>query len=268
MTALTDVVESRDTLILDIDEDYFGVELPVIGVNATAGHYERVAELTTAVGHVVCNLRTPVDEALVNRMLSHVVKNLLETCAPQRKDASGSCSLRDAIRAVKWARIPPRFSCKDGDDGQADYSKGAWLKFAEALRKLRVVDLRRVLEMGWCTRDPIGVFGRTTVRVCLGMNTLYENDVILHTPTSREIRERAARLAEILKVVHSIRPPSLVTLCRSSRDGYTPRRMVSEIESAILNAFTEVSSRYAVHYNEYLWGGKIGWSNRHKVPSH
>jgi len=58
--------------------------------------------------------------------------------------------------------------------------------------------------------------------------------------------------------------PLLVTVCRSVRDGYTPRSLAAHIETGILSALRRQrrSGTMTVIYDNDLLAGRGGWDNR------
>ena len=247
----------KQSLILDIDEDYFGVELPGGVLNSTGADFRALMEMSQTSAALVCNVINLKDEKLVNFMFRGVVSELLRFCAVNR------CKLADAIRIVEKLRVDKRYHylfC--GYEGKPKI----WRQFAESLAALRPSDLRLVLLEGWCAEVPLR-FLKTgcSVRFCVGHNTPDQVSIALFTPSDRDIDQRARQLAGLLRRIHAIGPPAIVTLCRSSKDGYTPRHLQRRIEAAILKAFSDISDAYAVHYDEFLWGGSRGWPDRNKL---
>ena len=247
----------KANVILDIDEDYFGVEFPSNDIsNSALPHLEVLSNISS---YIICNVNKRGDEGKANNILRNVVKEMLKLCSPNNMNNLEMCPIQLSLEASNTLRtIKSSLVCNNNK-----FFKRLVLKFASTLQKLRIVELRQVLDIGWCRAQPIGVNYTASVRLCpMKADPRFQ---FVHTPTKLEFNRRARQLAKIFRHIHSITPPSLVTLSRSTRDGYTPRRLAAQIESAILNAFTALSPRYVVHYDEYLWGGKIGWSNRHNV---
>ena len=80
-----------------------------------------------------------------------------------------------------------------------------------------------------------------------------------HTPTISSINTSMDILRRILTVRMSA--PSLITIARSVRDGYTPRQLHTHIEGGLLNVIRDVynhTSTLQVVYDPNLMGGKRG----------
>ena len=74
-----------------------------------------------------------------------------------------------------------------------------------------------------------------SMQICHGANTADQESlpIFLHSPEEGEIIERAEEMQDILALSDEIASPSLVTICRSARDGYTPRKDAMQIEKLI-----------------------------------
>ena len=96
--------------------------------------------------------------------------------------------------------------------------------------------------------------------VCTGQ-TAPDNDVITHhVPTRQEIVRQTDKLKKILSYLPQ---PKHVTVCRSFRDGYTPKEFFSQIERNILTSIQNSFHSYrTVHYDVNLLGGPEGWFSR------
>ena len=248
------------SLILDIDEDFFGVELPGVKLNKTNVNWEHVDVVNQASSSIICNLKSVIDETRANDLLRRVVLNVLNSCDDD------TCYIHSAMDAVKRLRANMKYRylfCTFTDKETAD---STWKAFAESLVALRASDLKLLLKEGWCASTPLRYSDEgITIRLCIGHNTPADYQIPLYTPTLTAIEKRTAQLTKLLGRIHKIGAPTIVTLCRSSKDGYTPRHLQEHIEKSILSAFSAISDRYTVHYDKYLWGGENGWKDRNKL---
>ncbi|KAK3091069.1 hypothetical protein FSP39_016892 [Pinctada imbricata] len=80
----------------------------------------------------------------------------------------------------------------------------------------------------------------------------------IHETNPEEIKNRTANINIMLSALKSF-TPSLITVCRSIRDGYTPRKHFKLIEKDILETAETCFRNLRVHYDSDLQGGKSGW---------
>jgi len=134
---------------------------------------------------------------------------------------------------------------------------------ASNLYNLTSDQFRRVIRLGFClSGTPKTVSfndGNGAITVCHGFNEPDSNVVFQHTPTAVEVTHRMRTLREILRSLPT--RPKLATLCRSVRDGYTPRNLSKLIERGILRLFAEWKG-WEVFYDDDLLGGRVGWEGR------
>ena len=155
--------------------------------------------------------------------------------------------------------------------------KKSWIALAEILVRLPVAHLRSVVDVGFCLntaprthnfrREPyVGDFV-----VCYGANEPNSTLVYHHTPSLNELdvqmRSFDRLMAEVLRQTTALsegRRAVLVTVCRSVRDGYTPRALAAHIEHGILAALRRQrrSGIMTIVYDKDLLSGRAGWDSR------
>ena len=263
------------SVILDIDEDYFGCELGATPLLEAEVEWAPVKVVSKRVEDLFCPTRI-VHESETNTLLRAVFAAVIDACRPV-ETPTGACPLtpvqvlalmKPLVRdfTLRW----PTVVCPD--------PRSRWHHLAAAMLRLRRRDLVAVRDLGFClSQTPAsyeGNRGAVSILVCHGANTPNETLVFAHTPTADEVRSRMAGLAIILRALDGGRtPPAIVTLCRSVRDGYTPREQFVTIEAGILDIFSRQltnRTRYDVFYDDNLLGGKGGWPHRHDTmtPTH
>ena len=259
-------VEGR--VILDIDEDYFGCELGATPLLQAKVDWAPVKVVSTCIYDLFCPTRIE-HESETNTLLRAVFAAVIDACRPV-ETPTGACRLTpDEVVALanplvrRFTLRWPSVVCADVGD--------RWRRLAAAMLRLRRRDLVAVRELGFCFDQTPATYegdrGSVSMMVCHGANTPSESVVFAHTPTADEVRSRMAGLAIILRALDGGRaPPDIVTLCRSVRDGFTPRDQFVTIEAGILDIFSRQltnRTRYDVFYDDNLLGGKGGWPHRH-----
>jgi len=221
--------------------------------------------------------RTATDESIADRFARRLVRLVVEVC--RRRLATERCrppALDAVIRSAFVGR--PSMFC-----GTTAYQvKAAWTSLAERLARVAVGDLRAVLDIGFClnTAPRTHNFRREPNNgdfiVCYGANEPNSTLVYRHTPSVDELDAQMRsfdRLVSVLlrqagaataEVGGGRRRPLLVTVCRSVRDGYTPRSLAAHIEDGILSALRRQrrAGTMTVVYDKDLLGGHGGWNNR------
>lgn len=138
----------------------------------------------------------------------------------------------------------------------------SWLTcFFGHLSAKQIATLKKI---GFCLTTTINSYLPLTnpgFQICMGSNTPVDSMVLAHRPTKNET---ILRTSTLLKILNSLHRPRLVTVCRSVRDGYTPRFQYYLIEHGVMKAISSVFSNVKVHYDPWLLGGKHGWPHRHK----
>ena len=145
----------------------------------------------------------------------------------------------------------------------------AWHKLSAQLYNLPVAHLARILNLGFClSSSPKSLAfssDRAQFTVCHGLNEPDSDIVFLHTPNETDIELRMRTLRSLIRQLPE--KPRLVTLCRSVRDGYTPRSLAGVIEAGIFRIFEDakIEERFGsweVLYDDDLFGGIAGWNGR------
>ena len=267
-----DWIGGSGNIILDIDEDFFGVELPSETL-VVAGLEEN---MTKPLQHLLSVLLCPkhIDhESLSNRMMREVIGAVVRRCRPTVKSDDDTCrvligEIRYIVRVIVLKHIKQdlQMFCSRETEYLLDTAK----EITNVLYYTELDHLRILMEFGFClatTPASLAVReeGHGTIGVCVGANEPNSTSVFRHKPDAAEVRARTTLLRQMLEIIDARHRPGVVTLCRSVRDGYTPRSLFSSIEANILGIFKDLPGHYDVVYDENLYGGKGGWPDRHKT---
>ena len=266
-----DWIGATGNIILDIDEDYFGVELPGESLVHAGLNWKLVMQIQDSLSNLFCP-RHIAHESLANRMMREIIGAVIRRCQPTANPLRDTCRtsvghVQSVVRNVVLAyrKRNTTLFCTLHTKELLERSN----KLTLILHQFKLSHLLVLMDLGVCLRTtPASVDFRQTgfgsIALCLGFNTPNDTAVFLHKPDAAEIRTRTTQLRKILEIIDARHRPSVVTLCRSVRDGYTPRSLFSSIEANILGIFKDLPGHYDVVYDENLYGGKGGWPDRHK----
>ena len=135
----------------------------------------------------------------------------------------------------------------------------------EGLVNIPTAQLKAILEIGFCMQTSPRSYSDPGFQICHGANPPNSTVVTVHMPGENELRLRLSRLRRLVEA-KSYPTPSMVTLCRSVRDGYSPVPYFSKIEKSVLSSIlnSRAGVRYNVVYDKNLLGGKKGWPSRNR----
>ncbi|XP_046566537.1 uncharacterized protein LOC124275093 [Haliotis rubra] len=260
----------NDNVILDIDEDYYGCEAAVMPLYNSGLQETDIRDISMWIQLLVCAQGT-ADERTVDNFFHSVLESIIEF---KHLCQSGvilrdRCNVSEA-RSAFWRQVPAMLKDLQGRI-QGHFCKqnpGFILKMVlSKLVTFTADQLRALSQVGVClsmSPKTLEFIPRDNMRLCDGYNRPNETMVVFHTPDVEEIDERTENMETILD--GRMFSPKLVTICRSVRDGYTPKKYFRKIESDVLsvlqNSFSKVSENFIL-YDSDLLGGPTGWYGRH-----
>ena len=243
---------TKPAIILDIDEDYFGTENPAGNLKQAGWSKRRAGKLSKAVRRHFC-VRDARAEAAVNAALSQAVAAAIKDkdepvlSLGSQDPADVMCkgkSWEDGVAAVaQVARVAVGGSSSDREEMRQSLLQYGFCVQPEAFAKASIAG----------TLEKRGV----PMTLCIGNSSPDEKSgsrVVFHTPTEAELREMAAVVRRLLRQIRY--PIWLTTICRSSRDGYTPRSLQVNIEDQIRGMIDKLGERMestAVTYDPDLY---------------
>ena len=275
-------VSSRQGFLLDIDEDFFGCEPVAQRLYDVHLDQALLDAISSRVGKIFCG-GTAEHELLSDYIFNSIIQFLIKNryvCSKMGHLSDIYEILRSRCVISVYQHITERLQQKlismnslfvdsifCGSENSM-YRKSLLFELIKLLAPLKNVQLQAVAEVGICFQVSVHSFNEAMVghlRLCDGYNRPNQTVVTFYTPTPDDIAARGKRLHRILGRLDVA--PDVVTLCRSVRDGYTPRPHFRQIEDTVLNKleakYSESGGSLRVMYDRDLLGGKEGWWHRH-----
>ena len=267
-------ITERDSVLLDVDEDFYGVEASIMPL-LDAGMNENQIELISFwVGRLICATNT-YQERQADAFYNYLIQTIIDfklICAKEDKASDSVCkNVASLISAVK--KLQPEFMSNLRERKlhysfcNPDKTNFALNQLILAFCKMNIDQLKALSEVGICLVQSPKTYGfenMNGLRICYGYNTPNETMVMFHVPTLAEIDQRTENLKDILKQKQFT--PGAVTICRSTRDGYTPKKYFTKIESDVKDVLRYAFPRIredSFYYDDDLLGGPAGWHGRH-----
>ncbi|XP_076457837.1 uncharacterized protein LOC143291679 [Babylonia areolata] len=254
----------KESILLDIDEDYYGVEAANTPLQDAAVDSSVVDLLSAMVSRIFC-AQDARQEAAADSMFTDFLDRLHRDlvlcrqfkCEEQSHSAVETFSTR-LTSDLRKTQIP----CV-----QETEQLGSLVAFlVKDLFSLSGRQLLALSQVGICLRESPRTMGFDPSRgmlVCAGYNRPGKSAVVFHAPDGPEIETRSGQLWRMLHTDNFT--PRIITLARSVRDGYTPRGSFQKIEEGVVstlkNVYPGVSSGSVV-YDSQLLGGHTGWPGR------
>lgn len=248
-------------VILDIDEDFYACTFasrPLLNVGFTE---EELDDLNEIIGSIFCPNNVK-EEQEADTLLSHLLDEVMTSGCLEKKTG---CQQKDVSIQNKYINILRNNSkhliCgkKQRKEGNKEEQLKNLIKTIVPWNRRRITAIKQV---GFCLTTSksrgLDVTKVAEFHVCMGANTPNRTLVIEHNTTLAEIDKRTMGLKEIFEAMKPRLLPIMVTLCRSSRDGYVPREFQKKIEGDIIESLESLSP-LQLHYDYELLGGREGW---------
>ncbi|KAK2151143.1 hypothetical protein LSH36_374g00033 [Paralvinella palmiformis] len=255
-------------VILDIDEDFFGCERGGTTLENVRIPWSVVERLDRLTNELLCP-KNAIHEEAGDRLMKGFIADFVRLC---RLATESTCNVSsrvivDRVKGsfLKQHRLTPRMFCQD-----RDYSLHLLRNTADVFRTLKYNQLVRLADLGFCLSESPATYGfengNAEFSVCHGAISANDHLVFIYVPEEEELTKQMSLVRSILARVTAMQP-NIVTLCRSVRDGYTPRHLAKRIEGDIVDFFNRSHEgiKYNLIYDDNLFGGKEGWHGRYKA---
>lgn len=255
-------------IILDIDEDFYGCSYAINPVLKANFSIEQVQGIDEIIHQVFCPENSEQgaesDRFLVG-ILNEIAKG--DNCKDGVSKMSKKC-----IKSVKEKyinKITNKLILLMENNVvklcQPDFNVREVIKMLMSpVVSMTSEQIMSIVEVGFCANTSpktYDIYMERTFGICIGSNTPNHTAILEHIPTQKEVDSRSIILKGILKRIRH--PVGLVTMARSVRDGYTPRKYFEQIEKDILASLRDIFDKNLdVVYDKDLLGGKQGWGKR------
>jgi hypothetical protein len=262
------LVQNDESLLLDIDEDYFGCVLRGHSLVDAGIPWNVVEEIDDIMGEVFCP-RLTAQEDIANRFMQVVLALVIKHCKSSEK-ASVSCVTPGDPKSKQFSMDINRVVKGYVDKGIfCDMSKRERQRRLEMMIEqfihLTVPQIRACVGLGFCMETSPRSYNANGFELCHGANEPNTTIVTQHLPGENELLLRLKRVRRMLRA-GSYPTPAMVTLCRSVRDGYTSIKYFEEIEKRVIESIhnSRKDVTFNVIYDINLLGGVKGWHSRRK----
>lgn len=263
---LGQLVAQGDSLLLDIDEDFFGCVLRGQSLVDKNMPWNEVEEIDSLLNELICPQLTAHEE-LGNRFMQLLLALVVKHCKSSKEDAVACVdpktrkgkAFTSEVNRVANSYLNKGIFCETSITEQQKRLE----MLLEYFIHLSVEQIRACAELGFCMQTSPRSYHANGFQLCHGANEPNTTIVTTHLPGENELYLRLKRLHRMLHAGKYPRP-RMVTLCRSVRDGYTPVEYFKNIEKTVIESI--LSSRddvtFNVTYDVNLLGGKRGWPAR------
>jgi len=272
-------LEFNANIILDIDEDFFGCENVADHISQRGIYWKTIELIDERVAQFLCP-RDSIEEAISDKILRMRLFVLLPITDCRHGTATVRCngSFKKALKiAEKQVLDDYKINSKLFCGKNIREVKATWRLVISTFNQLSIRSMRYLINIGFCLNEAPTTFGSLNRKknekivrdtnprfvLCHGANEPNSSYVFVHTPSRSEMN---LRMKTFKGLVSMIRPlPRIVSLCRSVRDGYTPRALAADIEQGVLSALMQQNTEryhYEPEYDLDLLGAKIGWNSR------
>ncbi|KAL4240097.1 hypothetical protein ACF0H5_000891 [Mactra antiquata] len=267
----SDWLKDNKNIMLDIDEDYYGCTYAIEPLLKTNMSYEKIYQFDETVAANLCPA-SATHEKESDYFLMQLIGSvrIKRACAinPNLKNSTKCLQIIKIDLLHTFSTLLTEKVAEKSINLCPNVSQAFIHNLLSQMGKLRITQLHALQKTGFCS-----ITSTKTLKnqyndkfgICFGANTPKNTQIFEHSPTKNEIIKRTMLLKQILKKIKYF-SPNIVTVCRSVRDGYTPRNYFELIESSIITALNRTMDRnLSLHYDRDLIGGKPGWPSRHKA---
>ncbi|XP_067670757.1 UPF0489 protein C5orf22 homolog [Haliotis asinina] len=261
-------IKASDSVILDIDEDFYACEAVSAPLYDAGMNEDDIDSLSLYIGKILCTDNAK-DEMEADRYFQKLLKAVQETLKHCRSGRLGveTCESNHAFTEAVLALMPDMTITRDIMCLPKESTQFMLVNLVERLKRCSDTQLQHIARIGVCMyASPRSTnFNRNNAMIlCKGCNGPNSTQVIFHSTTDKEIATTTRNLKEILTQAFI---PKVVTVCRSVRDGYTPRKQFPLIEEGVLSVLKAVYPNHVtddtIHYDSELLGGREGWYFRY-----
>ena len=243
-------------LIVDIDEDFFGVES---GIQAFLDR--GLSEITQGwcndfIATLTCPL-TVSDEKNAEEILRTMFKAVYEAKINNLNEKLIKSLISNPLHSLKTL-----YPCKEYVE-PAESTHYILETFTEFIYNCSLKELKALSILKYCLTSSPVLKRKPHFSLCTGNIAIGDSLNQIHLTSDDEINENGHKIKNLLKMILSKIPIKFVSIARSLRDGYTPRKYQRLIEKVLMRsleqAFGSFEKKPKVKYDRHLAFGKDGW---------
>lgn len=260
-------VRKSENVVLDLDEDFLGYESVLSPLVAAGMSLVDIAQVSKDVQRIICPRAIEEEvgaDKLLARVLNEIYKLRRSFCSKMKADTcrkfASIGNFSSVVRMFNNAlnTFTPSLACK----------KKATLKyihkFVQKLALFKEKQLLALREVGFCFSPLVKSFGlEYRFQLCYGGSILNGSLRHIHSTHQKDVAMRIMSLQKLLDSSILQPKPRIVTLVRSVRCGFIPRKYFHKIEKDIMSRLRNLHPKVKVYYDSGLLGGKSGWPRRH-----
>lgn len=225
--------------ILNIDEDYFGCENIgdyLIKLGILPKHWQHI---NSVISELYCP-RDTKQEKFFNKIFKLCLANLAKNCNLLQEKCNFAKHCRKLRAQPECSFVPSKISKKDLDD-----------LLVYLVQRFRKEQLMAIRWAGLCfLTTPNTISFESKIKLCVSDNYGNQSAVQVHSPSLSEIKTRVNRLRNS---ICSLPQPSLITIARSNRDGYVPRKYQNYVECQLISMLKYCFHIKNVKVDENVW---------------
>lgn len=258
-------IRKTESVVLDIDEDFLGYESVLSPLVASGISLMDVVQISKDVQRIICP-RAIEEEVDADRLLAKVLSELYRMrrafCSKMKADGcrkfASVGNFSSIVRAFSNTISKKNLVCKKRASFKFLH------KFVQKLAMFKEKQLLALREVGFCF-SPIVKWFRLEYRLqlCYGGNILNGSLRHIHSTHQKDITTRITSLQGLIDAFVPPPKPKIITLVRSVRCGFTPRKYFHKIEKDIMSRLRYIHPKVKVYYDSGLLGAKAGWPRRH-----
>ena len=251
-----DTREWGNNFLLDIDEDYFGVDSDVARLLEAGVGLKYIDAINYQLHNLYCPVTVKVEQ-LTNEQVSEAIVTMI------------GAKLHDfaketIIKLVSSSLLRNSSKINFCDSGDLLKHANTASKLVTTLSELTVRQLSVVLRTKFCLQSSPILQHRPTFILCHGKLFPWETKTMYYRANHTNVIHRAGKLENFMEKLGELDIKfQIITMARSIRDGYTPRSTFQLIERTLITMLHRSLAKHGIgveeEYDGNLLFGRSGW---------
>uniref|UniRef100_A0A3Q0KPR2 UPF0489 protein C5orf22 homolog n=2 Tax=Schistosoma mansoni TaxID=6183 RepID=A0A3Q0KPR2_SCHMA len=248
-------------LILDIDEDFFGVHIVTNTLFKSGLNYDFIQSINLIISSIFCPISSYINENVIDQIFHWLIQQIyfhIHYNKNNQKSIIDHDQLDILIKKINKTLQLTDILC--------NHYQLYIIKLNELFMNYTITydQMKIISHIGICYTYSILTYQYIPeIHLCIGHNLPNTTLIDEYLPTSKDLLKLAIQFTQILLSIPYL--PNIITISRSSRDGYTPRWLQYHIETMILNIIKTVFNltENSIIFTKHLAGDKYyGWYER------